>query len=114
MSSFSNTSSVIDVNEDENNSSLSSNRRSEVYNFFTLKSLRWYCNYCSKNFADKSTSTLWRHVSKIHPKIVEAYKEREQQKVGAMDKYTVSNKIENVSDILIILIDIKILNNITN
>ncbi|CAB4446469.1 unnamed protein product [Rhizophagus irregularis] len=70
MSSSSKISPAIEVDENEN-SSLSSNKRSEAYQYFTFKTQRWYCNYCSKNFGDKSTSTLWRHIAK-HPKIVEA------------------------------------------
>ncbi|CAB4485121.1 unnamed protein product [Rhizophagus irregularis] len=70
MSSSSKISPAIEVDENEN-SSLSSNKRSEAYQYFTFKTQRWYCNYCSKNFGDKSTSTLWRHIAK-YPKIVEA------------------------------------------
>jgi L-lactate utilization protein LutB len=98
MSSSSKISPAIEVDENEN-SSLSSNKRSEVYQYFTFKSPRWYCNYCSKNFADKSTSTLWRHIAK-HPKIEEArreQKEQKQKKVGEMDKYIVTAEKENAS-----------------
>ncbi|GBC53601.2 ribonuclease H-like protein [Rhizophagus irregularis DAOM 181602=DAOM 197198] len=96
MSSSSKISPAIEVDENEN-SSLSSNKRSEAYQYFTFKTQRWYCNYCSKNFGDKSTSTLWRHIAK-HPKIVEArrvQKEQKQRKVGEMDKYTVTAEKEN-------------------
>lgn len=77
----------------------SSKRSSEVYQYFKFKSSRWHCNYCQKSFADKSTSTLWRHVNKTHPnKIVEAQKEKEQEKIGDMDKFVASDrKKENVS-----------------
>ncbi|EXX50781.1 hypothetical protein RirG_267610 [Rhizophagus irregularis DAOM 197198w] len=98
MSSSSKISPAIEVDENEN-SSLSSNKRSEAYQYFTFKTQRWYCNYCSKNFGDKSTSTLWRHIAK-HPKIVEAQrvqKEQKQRKVGEMDKYTVTAEKENAS-----------------
>ncbi|CAB5136895.1 unnamed protein product [Rhizophagus irregularis] len=96
MFSSSKISPAIEVDENEN-SSLSSNKRSEAYQYFTFKTQRWYCNYCSKNFGDKSTSTLWRHIAK-HPKIVEArrvQKEQKQRKVGEMDKYTVTAEKEN-------------------
>ncbi|CAG8774785.1 4638_t:CDS:2, partial [Rhizophagus irregularis] len=98
MSSSSKISPAIEVDENEN-SSLSSNKRSEAYQYFTFKTQRWYCNYCSKNFGDKSTSTLWRHIAK-HPKIVEArrvQKEQKQRKVGEMDKYTVTAEKENAN-----------------
>ncbi|EXX71594.1 hypothetical protein RirG_077070 [Rhizophagus irregularis DAOM 197198w] len=98
MFSSSKISPAIEVDENEN-SSLSSNKRSEAYQYFTFKTQRWYCNYCSKNFGDKSTSTLWRHIAK-HPKIVEArrvQKEQKQRKVGKMDKYTVTAEKENAS-----------------
>ena len=95
---MSSTSPAIEIDENDS-SSLSSNKRSEVYQYFTFKSPRWYCNYCYKHYADTSTSTLWRHVSKIHPKAVKAQKQKEQEQVGKMDKYTVSDKKENVSGI---------------
>jgi hypothetical protein len=91
-----NTSPIIE--QEDNDSSLSSGKRSsEVYQYFRFKSPRWYCNYCQKNFADKSTTTLWCHVNKNHPKIVETQKERKQEIVGDMDKFVASKKKESVS-----------------
>jgi hypothetical protein len=43
------------------------------YIYFLLKK-----NY-SSNFTDKATTTLWRHIQKNHPKII--------NKSGPIDKY---------------------------
>ncbi|PKB92117.1 hypothetical protein RhiirA5_445969, partial [Rhizophagus irregularis] len=51
---------TIDLEEETNSSSTS--KRSLVYQYFTYKTSRYYCNHCSKNYSDKSTSTLWRHI----------------------------------------------------
>lgn len=84
---------IIDVNVDEDDSSSSSvNRRSQVYQYFTFKSQRWHCSHCKKNFSDKSTSTLWRHITNNHPKLIE-----KQGKPGKIDKYIGSEKKESVS-----------------
>ena len=48
-------SSIIDVDD---NSSSSSKKTSEVYQFFTYQNSRWKCNHCHKNFGDKATTTL--------------------------------------------------------
>ena len=92
---------MIDLEEDTNSSSTS--KRSLVYQYFTFKTSRYYCNNCSKNFSDSSTSTLWRHLNKNHPKIV-AESQAQEGKVGGMDKFVISDKKENVSLIFIALI----------
>jgi len=92
---------MIDLEEDTNSSSTS--KRSLVYQYFTFKTSRYYCNNCSKNFSDSSTSTLWRHLNKNHPKIV-AESQAQEGKVGGMDKFVISDKQENVSLIFIALI----------
>jgi hypothetical protein len=90
---------IVELEEDTNSSS--SSKRSLVYQFFTYKSSRYYCNYCpSKSFSDKSTSTLWRHVNNHHPKIV-AETQKQEEKIGEMDKFVISNQKENVSLIFI-------------
>ncbi|CAB4402365.1 unnamed protein product [Rhizophagus irregularis] len=83
---------IVELEEDTNSSS--SSKRSLVYQFFTYKSLRYYCNY--KSFSDKSTSTLWRHVNNYHPKIV-AGTQKQEEKIGEMDKFVISNQKENFS-----------------
>src|SRR5277367_6675604 len=78
----------------ENTSSLTlTKKRSQVYQYFTYKLSRWYCNYYSKSFSDKATLTLWHHINKNHPKLVEVEKEKE----GEMDKYITSDRKKNVS-----------------
>jgi transposase-like protein len=77
----------------EDTSSSSSKKRSQVYQYFTYKLSRWSCNHCSKNFSDKATSALWRHINKVHPKLIE----HEKVKEGEMDKYITSDIKENVS-----------------
>src|SRR5277367_4415818 len=74
-------------------SSISTKKRSQVYQYFTYKLLRWCCNHCSKSFSNKATLTLWRHINKNHSKLVEVEKEKE----GEMDKYITSDRKENVS-----------------
>ncbi|CAB4486884.1 unnamed protein product [Rhizophagus irregularis] len=60
---------IVELKEDTNSSS--SSKKSLVYQFFTYKSSRYYCNYCpSKSFSDKLTSMLWHHVNNHHSKIV--------------------------------------------
>ena len=49
-------SSLIIENEDTSSSSA---KRSAVYQYYTYKSSRYFCNHCSKSFANKSTTTLW-------------------------------------------------------
>ena len=92
---------MIDLEEDTNSSSTS--KRSLVYQYFTFKTSRYYCNNCSKSFSDSSTSTFWRHLNKNHPKIV-AESQAQEGKVGGMDKFVISDKKENVSLIFIALI----------
>jgi hypothetical protein len=93
---------VIELNKDNSGSlssgSLSSNLRSGAYQYFNFKSSRWHCNYCTTNYSDASTFNLWRYITKKHPKEIEAH--NEQNKVGEMDKYITSDKKENVSLIL--------------
>ena len=76
--------SVIDL-EDDSGSSQTSNKRSDAYQYFKFKSSRWHCNYCSANYSDASTTNLWRHITKKHPKAIETYEQPE--KTGEMDKY---------------------------
>ncbi|PKK55792.1 hypothetical protein RhiirC2_722255 [Rhizophagus irregularis] len=87
---------IVELEEDTNSSS--SSKRSLVYQFFTYKSSRYYCNYCpsKNNFSDKSTSTLWRHVNNHHPKIV-AETQKQEEKISEMDKFVISNQKENFS-----------------
>jgi len=82
---------IIEIEADD---SSSSKRRSIVYQYFTYKSSRWYCNHCKKSFTDKATSTLWRHMKTNHPKIGEV---ETPEKEGAMDQYINTGRKENVS-----------------
>ncbi|RGB22438.1 hypothetical protein C1646_677836 [Rhizophagus diaphanus] len=84
---------IVELKADTN-SSLSS-KRSLLCQFFTYKSPRYYCNYCPKSFSDKSTFTLWRHVNKHHPKIV-AETQKQEEKIGEMDKFVISDQKENI------------------
>src|SRR5271169_774702 len=68
--------------------STSTKKRSQVYQYFTYKLSRWCYNHCSKSFSDKTTSTLWHHINKNHPKLVKVEKEKE----GKMDKYITSDR----------------------
>ncbi|PKY30031.1 hypothetical protein RhiirB3_446925 [Rhizophagus irregularis] len=54
---------IVELKEDTNSSS--SSKKSLVYQFFTYKSSRYYCNYCPK------------------------------EKIGEMDKFVISNQKEN-------------------
>lgn len=87
------TSSIINIDDDDS----SSNKKiSPVYQFFTYKDSRWYCNHCSKDFGDKANSTLWRHLKSNHQKLHQEVKKQEGEEiVGEMDKYI--TKKENVS-----------------
>jgi len=90
------TSSIIDLEDD--NSSSSSKKTSPVYQHFTYKDSRWDCNHCSKNFGDKSNSTLWRHLNSNHPRLYQECKGQEGQITGEMDKYVLTkSKKEDVS-----------------
>jgi hypothetical protein len=80
----------------EDDSSTSSNKRSKVYQYFTYKTLKWCCNYCSKKFGDKATTTLWRHLKADHPMICKEMDQENPKVAGEMDKYTTS-KQEKVS-----------------
>src|SRR5215510_4236882 len=92
-------SSIIDIDDIDDDSS-SSSKRSEVYQFFTNKGARWHCNHCSKNFGDKATTTLWRHIKFDHVNLYKIYEnqkanqdqDQENQKIGSMDKYVISSK----------------------
>ncbi|RGB22020.1 hypothetical protein C1646_776805 [Rhizophagus diaphanus] len=84
--------SIVELEADTNSSS--SSKRSLLYQFFTYKSPRYYCNYCSKSFSDKLTSTLWHHVNKHHPKIV-AETQKQEEKIGEIDKFVISDQKEN-------------------
>jgi len=90
------TSSIINLDD---GSSSSSKKTSPVYQFFTYKDSRWFCNHCSKDFGDKSNTTLWRHLKSNHNKLYQEIKKDEGEKiVGEMDKYvSIKNKKENVS-----------------
>ena len=61
----------------EDTSSSTSKKRSQIYQYFTYKLLRWTCNHCLKDFFDKATSALWRHINKVHLKLVEHEKVKE-------------------------------------
>src|SRR5271168_2108927 len=106
-------SSIIELDfspiiKDEDTSSSSTKKRSAVYQYYTYKSPRYFCNHCSKSFADKSTTTLWRHINKNHTNLIKAQKEKE----GEMDKYINSKRKENVSLIFKIFILIYIFFNL--
>lgn len=85
--------SIIDVEEDTRSSS--TNKTSRAYLYFTHKNLRYYCNYCSKNFGEKATTTLWRHIYAKHPNAIQEEKEKI---VREMDKFVKSECKENVSN----------------
>ncbi|CAB4492566.1 unnamed protein product [Rhizophagus irregularis] len=85
---------TIDLEEETNSSSTS--KRSLVYQYFTYKTSRYYCNHCSKNYSDKSTSTLWRHISNKHQKIL-AESQNQEGNIGKMDKFVISDQKENFS-----------------
>ncbi|CAG8631767.1 21215_t:CDS:2 [Rhizophagus irregularis] len=87
---------IVELKEDTNSSS---SKKSLVYQFFTYKSSRYYCNYCpSKSFSDKLTSTLWHHVNNHHSKIV-AETQKQEEKIGEMDKFVVINdQLFNVTE----------------
>ncbi|CAB5175595.1 unnamed protein product [Rhizophagus irregularis] len=85
---------TIDLEEETNSSSTS--KRSLVYQYFTYKTSRYYCNHCSKNYSDKSTSTLWRHISNKHQKIL-AESQNQEGNIGEMDKFVISDQKENFS-----------------
>ena len=89
--------------EDEDTSASLTKKRFVVYQYYTYKSPRYFCNHCSKSFADKSTTTLWRHINKNHTNLIKAEKEKE----GKMDKYINSKRKENVSLIFKSLILLK-------
>ena len=88
-----------DVDLGDTSSSTMSNKTSDVYQYFTFKSSRYFCNYCSKNYADSATSTLRRHINKKHPNVIVRQEEKEKT-TGEMDKY-VNKSVENVSVIFI-------------
>src|SRR3989337_2253223 len=95
--------STIDLEDD---SSSSSNRRSKVYQYFTLKTSKWWCNHCSKKFADKASTTLWRYIKADHPMLFKEIDQETEESpivVGEMDKY-VTLKQEKVSLLLSYLI----------
>ena len=93
---FTPTPTIIDLED----TSSSSSRTSAVYQYFTYKTSRHHCNFCSKNFSDKSTTTLWRHLNNRHPNVIV----REKEKViGDMDKFVKSEQKENVSMIFILI-----------
>ena len=84
----------FDLKDDSSSFSM---KKSKVYQYFTYKAQRWHCNLCSKNFGEKASTTLWRHLQADHPMIHrEAKGQQENPVVGEMDKYTTS-KQENVS-----------------
>jgi len=80
----------------EDNSSSSSVKKSKVYQIFTYKNSRWHCNKCSKDFGDKASTILWRHLKADHPMIYKDLDQENPKVVGEMDKYT-TPKQENVS-----------------
>ena len=71
-----------------------------VYQYFTYKDSRWHCNYCSKDFGNKSSTTLWRHLKSSHPKYYQEASKQESQEdqetIGEMDKYVHKTSV-NVS-----------------
>ncbi|PKY31212.1 hypothetical protein RhiirB3_393166, partial [Rhizophagus irregularis] len=85
---------TIDLEEETN--SFSTSKRSLVYQYFTYKTSRYYCNHYSKNYSDKSTSTLWRHISNKHQKIL-AETQNQEGNISEMDKFVISDQKENFS-----------------
>ena len=83
----------IDLEDDSSSSSI---KKSKVYQYFTYKTSRWYCNHCSKDFGNKASTTLWRHLSTAHPMIYKELNQGNPKVVGEMDKYT-TFKQESVS-----------------
>src|SRR5581483_5726137 len=82
-------------NESNSNNSSSSKRRSLVYEYFTFKTPKWHCNYCSKQFSDKATTTLWRHINENHLKVCKTQKGQGNEENGEIEKYI--NRKESVS-----------------
>src|SRR5579859_5219532 len=82
---------IIELDDDSSSSTMK--KRSLVYQHFTYKNPRWFCNHCTRSFTDKASSTLWRHINKNHPSFVEAQK----VKKGEMDKYITTEGKEKVS-----------------
>ena len=89
--------STIDLEEDTN--STISKKSSEAYQYFTYKNLRYYCNYCSKNYGDKSTTTLWRHINKKHPNVI--IRVGKEKMTGNMDKFVNSDQKESVNIVFV-------------
>ena len=83
--------SFIDIEEDDFSTTTNKSKRSIIYNYFEYKKSRYFCKYCNKNFGEKSTMTLWRHMNSKHPNIIIP---QEKVVTGEMDKFV---KSENVS-----------------
>jgi hypothetical protein len=83
--------SLINIEEDSSSTTTSKSKKSIIYNYFEYKKSRYFCKYCSKDFREKSTTTLWRHINSKHSNIIIP---QEKVVTGEMDKFV---KSENVS-----------------